>query len=90
MDFFVLAVRVFLFVFPPLFLHCNFYSVNFVLAVIFAVLVRECLVKHSCTSSTFFIAILNGTFFFLGELVDALAEVYPIKNEIMIIVVSCM
>ena len=32
---------------------------------ILAVLMRECLGKHSCMSSTFPIAVLNGTRFFL-------------------------
>ena len=39
--------------------------------------------KHSCMSSTFLIAILNGTFFFLqGEIVLALPEALHIKNKL--------
>ena len=47
---------------------------------VLAVPMRECLGKHSCMSSPFPIAILNGTFIFSrGEIVFALAEAWPIK-----------
>ena len=47
---------------------------------ILAVPMRECLGKRSCMSSSFPIAILNGTLFFSrGEIILALAEALPIK-----------
>ena len=42
----------------PLFLPSSFLSLSYF---ILAVPMRKCLGKHSCTSSTFPIAILNGT-----------------------------
>ena len=47
-------------IFTPLFLPSSISLYYFILAVP----MRECLVKHSCMSSTFPIAILNGTCFF--------------------------
>ena len=46
-------------VLAPLFSPSSSVSLSYL---IFAVPMRECLGKHSCTSSTFPIAILNGTF----------------------------
>ena len=45
----------------PLFLSSSSVSLSYF---ILAVSMRECLGKHSCMSSPFPIAILNGTFFF--------------------------
>ena len=47
---------------------------------------RECLGKHSCMSSTYPIAILNGAYLIIstGEIVLALAKASPMKNETMI------
>ena len=63
----------------PLFLQSSSVSLSYF---ILAVPMRECLGKHSCMSSPFPIAILNGTFFFsIGEIVLALAEASPIKSN---------
>ena len=58
-------VPAFLFtIFTPLFLHPS--SVSLFLFIL-AVPMRKCFGKHSCMSSPFLIAILNGIFFPLCE-----------------------
>ena len=48
----------------PLFLPSSSVSLSYFID---AVPIRQCLGKHSCVSSTFHIAILNGTCFFSGS-----------------------
>ena len=60
-DFFVFVPALLLSTLCPLFLSSSSVSLSYF---ILAVPMRECLGKHSCMSSPFLIAILNGTLFF--------------------------
>ena len=63
----------------PLFLPSSFVSLSYF---ILAVPMHECFGKHSCVSSPWPIAILNGTFFFSrGEIVLFLAEARLSKSN---------
>ena len=61
----------------PLFLQSSSVSLCYF---ILAVPMREFLGKHSCMSSPFPIAILNGTFFFSRNDMIETAEQSPVKN----------
>ena len=65
--FFVLALL--LSIFTPLFLRCYSVALSYF---IIPVLIRECLGKHSYTSFSFSIVILNGNCFFFREVKSSL------------------
>ena len=73
--FFVLALL--LSILTPLFLPSSFVSLSYF---VLAVPMRECLGKHSCMSSPFPIAILNGNCFFPDSATTSAQCVFGVKN----------
>ena len=66
---------------PVFLLSFSDYLSYFILAVpMFGKMFGKCLGKYSCRGSIFPIEILNGTCFFVSEMVLALAEASHIKN----------
>ena len=64
-------------IFTILFVHSSSVALSYFLL---AVLMRKCLEEHSCTSSSFSIATLSGTYFFSrSEIVLVFLEASPIK-----------
>ena len=60
-DFFFFVPALLLSILTPLILHSSSVSLSYF---ILAVPMSECLGKHSCMSSQFLMAVLNGNFFF--------------------------